>query len=49
MEFEWDEIKNTKTNWNKLKSLTDLQIDYSDIPETNSDFWSDAEMLFPHK
>ena len=39
----------SKTNWNRLKSLTDSQIDYSDISETNSEFWSDAEILLPHK
>jgi len=37
----------SKTNWNKLKNLTDSQIDYSDIPETNSEFWSDAEIILP--
>ena len=39
----------SKTNWNKLKNLTDSQIDYSDISETNSEFWSDAEILLPNK
>ncbi|MCD4789203.1 MAG: hypothetical protein K8R37_04325 [Bacteroidales bacterium] len=39
----------SQTNWNKLQSLTDSQIDYSDISETNSEFWSDAEILLPHK
>jgi len=38
-----------KTNWDKLESLTDSQINYSDIPETNSGFWSDAEIVLPHK
>ncbi len=33
-----------KTEKNKLKNK---EIDYSDIPETNADFWKDAEVIYP--
>ena len=36
----------SKTNYNKLP---DNDIDYSDIPETDEAFWSDAQVLFPSK
>jgi len=39
----------SKTNYKKLKDLSDSSIDYSDIPETDDEFWSDAEVLFPIK
>jgi len=38
-----------KTDWERLKTLNDNTIDYSDIPETDLDFWEDAEIIFPHK
>ena len=39
----------SKTNFNKINKLTDNDIDYSDIPETDEEFWSDAQVLFPSK
>ena len=38
-----------KTDWERLKKMTDKDIDYSDIPETDIEFWNDAEILNPHK
>ena len=39
----------SKTNFRKLNKLSDKVIDYSDIPETDESFWSDAEVQFPAK
>lgn len=36
-------------NLEKLKQLKDKDIDYSDIPETNEDFWADAKLVMPKK
>ena len=41
-------IKSTKTDWQKLSSQKDEDIDYSDIPETNEKFWETAEISLPH-
>ena len=39
----------SKTNYKRISKLSDKDIDYSDIPETDEKFWSDAEVLFPTK
>ncbi len=39
----------SKTNYNKINKLSDNDINYSDIPETDEEFWSDAQVLFPSK
>ena len=39
----------SRTDWERLKNMSDNQIDYSDIPETDLDFWEDAEILYPNK
>jgi uncharacterized protein (DUF4415 family) len=39
----------SKTNHNKINKLADDDIDYSDIPETDEEFWNDAQVLFPAK
>ena len=36
-----------KTDLNKLKTLKDTEIDYSDIPETDALFWKEAEVIYP--
>ena len=36
-----------KTDLNKLKTLKDNEIDYSDIPETDALFWKEAEVIYP--
>ena len=38
-----------KTNWNHLKTMTEKEIDYSDIPETDLEFWNDSEVVSIHK
>ena len=32
---------------NNPKSLKDNDIDYSDIPKTNKEFWADAKLVLP--
>ena len=39
----------SRTNYKRINKLSDSNIDYSDIPETDEEFWSDAEVLFPIK
>jgi uncharacterized protein (DUF4415 family) len=39
----------SKTNYKRINKLSDKDIDYSDIPETDEKFWSDTEVLFPTK
>ena len=39
----------SKTNFKRINKLSDKDIDYSGIPETDEEFWSDAEILFPTK
>ena len=45
--------KNTKnislTDWRTVNKLSDDQIDFSDIPETNEEFWKEAEVYMPPK
>jgi uncharacterized protein (DUF4415 family) len=31
----------------RLKEMKDEEIDYSDIPETDEEFWKDAQVIFP--
>ena len=38
--------KPSKTNIKRLKNLKDNKIDYADIPETNSEFWEDAKIIY---
>jgi uncharacterized protein (DUF4415 family) len=38
-----------KTDWVRLKKMSDEDIDYSDIPETDNNFWNDAKIIIPHK
>ena len=35
------------TGWAKLQKMADLDIDYSDIPATDSAFWDEAEVVMP--
>ncbi len=39
----------SKTNYKKINKLSDNDIDYSDIPETDEEFWGNAQVLFPTK
>ncbi len=35
----------SKTNFNKLDALTDRDINYSDLPELENDFWTKAKVV----
>ena len=37
------------TDWERLKAMKDEEIDCSDIPETDRDFWKDAVVVMPRK
>lgn len=37
------------TDWDRINKLSDDQIDFSDMPETNEEFWKDAELYMPPK
>jgi uncharacterized protein (DUF4415 family) len=37
----------TRTNWRKLKAMNDRDIDFSDIPETDKNFWAKARVVMP--
>ncbi len=37
--------KNIKSNLKHLDTMTDSDIDYSDIPELGDEFWKDAKLL----
>jgi hypothetical protein len=39
----------SQTDWERFDKLSDSDIDFSDIPETNEDFWKDAEWYLPPK
>lgn len=41
--------ESSQTDWHRLKTQKDWEIDYLDIPETDEDFWSNAEIIFPTK
>lgn len=37
----------SKTNWTRIDSLSDRDIDYSDIPELDKDFFKSATLVLP--
>jgi uncharacterized protein (DUF4415 family) len=37
-----------KTNWDKLHTMTDKEIDYTDIASTNADFWNNPQSIAIH-
>jgi len=37
------------TDWDRINKLSDDQIDFSDMPETNEEFWKEAEWYVPPK
>ena len=42
-------IKSTKTDWNRINRRIDREIDYSDIPKTDDEFWEYSNILTPQK
>ena len=41
--------KQSKTNWRKLQAQTDSEIDTSEIPELDPDFFKSADLRMPSK
>jgi len=39
--------RRSKTNWTRVDSLSDRDIDYSDIPELDKDFFKSATLVLP--
>ena len=39
--------KSIKTDFKKLKQMSDEDIDYSDSPATTKEFWEDAVIVMP--
>lgn len=39
--------RSPKTDWDRVKNMTDDDIDYSDIPATDEAFWADAKWVIP--
>ena len=37
----------SKTNWTRVDSLSDRDIDYSDIPELDKDFFKSVTLVLP--
>ena len=37
----------SKTNWTRIDALSDRDIDYSDIPELDKDFFKSATLVLP--
>ncbi|MBU2515576.1 BrnA antitoxin family protein [bacterium] len=37
----------SKTDWEKVDSISEREIKYSEIPELNKRFWKEAELVMP--
>ncbi|MBL7073302.1 MAG: BrnA antitoxin family protein [Candidatus Omnitrophica bacterium] len=40
--------RNSKTNYKRIDSMKDKDIDYSDIGELDGEFWEKAKLVLPH-
>ncbi len=43
-----NKVQLTKEQLNRLEKLSDENIDYSDIPELDNDFWENAKIVPSH-
>jgi len=41
------EAKKGKTDWKRIDAMSDNDIDYSDIPPLDEDFWKHAKLVSP--
>jgi uncharacterized protein (DUF4415 family) len=39
--------KKSQTDWERLDALKDEDIEYSDIPELDEEFWANAKVVMP--
>ena len=46
---ERDTSKHSRTDWQKLDVMTDEEIDYSDIPPLDDNFFARATLRLPHQ
>ena len=46
---ERDTNKHSRTDWQKLEAMTDEEIDYSDIPPLDDNFFARATLRLPHQ
>lgn len=37
----------SRTDWQRISAMTDADIDYSDIPKTDVNYWAKAEVILP--
>jgi uncharacterized protein (DUF4415 family) len=42
-----EEQKKSQTDWERLDALKNEDIDYSDIPELDEQFWANAKVVMP--
>jgi len=42
-------IKESRTDWNILKKMSDKEVDFSDIPELDKSFFENAEIRMPQR
>ena len=42
-------LNKSKTDWQKLDKMSDMDIDYSDIPELDDDFFKHAKVIMPQR
>lgn len=41
--------KKSLTDWTKVDALRDAEIDYTEIPEADEEFWRQAQVMMPVK
>lgn len=41
--------RNSKTDWKRVDAMSDDEIDYSDSPELDENFWNEAKLVIPKK
>ncbi len=41
--------RKSETDWDRIDAMTDENIDYSDIPEMDEEFFQNVEMVLPKK
>jgi hypothetical protein len=44
-----DKYSPTEEELERIRAISDQEIDFSDTPETDTEFWSDAKKIFPTK
>ena len=41
--------RSSKTNWERVDEMSDEDIDYTDSPELDNQFWQNAKLVVPKK